>query len=1733
MLSDDSPRESPIYLLEETTPRIRFKYSHIQNNTQLMLKFKDLAQYCMSILPQNSYFLADPSDGMQRLLNAYTDNFDLPLWEFSEETNSLLTLGYLNRDNHLPVPPENASYVRNISDVERVTSEGKTPILVREFFYNDTSDAHCIPTTDLSTRKQNKADIIKSLINITLMITNEMFVNPKNLIFFCECFSNHIQRLDIHFSGDVSLENIRFLSHCSWDQLRELNLSGDANCILYFLNNSPSKFKKIRHLTISDCIRMTTIESTFLRANQKLNLSSLTNFTLIRAGNKTGDLILGAIDAPSLESLKIEETDVSNDMISIFLKKHSSLFQIHLKYMVTTDLEKLNGNFKLIVPLKNLSTLKIVGTPFYTDSFLEWLSFSPNITHFVFTPSELSFFDESSMIQTMKNLSACLFKKLIRIELNLGRKVGALLLQKNLYDLFSKVAPHVTFKNASIPQRVSTQDPIIPLKPTGKVKFSITQESQKKLTPTLFFKSLHDEKLVDSKYYRINVYDGVTIDTENIEYSPYKDLKLTKLTLLSLQPNDFKSHKKKQHHFEGRCNLSFSGALTSISLPSLNPRESILAITIRRDHFQGEILNNLFDLNYSEAESLHYLTLKRAQTLNVAVAFLLFSSPSPEISPGVNSIYHSIKAIMPIKYTIKNVPCRNLAAYAMEIFSNNLSSQDLDMTMRIITSGVHAYTEICENNIWYRLDWGGVPGEVVPNKSLFLNKPMPILPSAQSVLTEQDLWMSEPETMPINSSFQDLIFEKPVYLLELDPSENINSTIENLIAYLRNAHNRPVFYAESSNQLRCMGPYIQLHETFNALIIQSGGHAGELYNFVERYKELATKPVILINLAHISAAELVQMNKLFEPSRTVQNYSIPAHFTLILIGVNNEYYQGDDFIRRIGKHNIHAFNASMIPKLLLPSFQADKALVKIIEIDLYNSDDWQSLLIGDWSYNETGLNFVPSMHSILNALKESETNPVKLILKNPPFENREFTRFYLLLTVVRAVDFYGLHYEPPITFTIETKQDDIINKDLIRQHQFITCNNVPTDIELVLTNNSFSKLFKDYQFIDNKIISMPGKLFKNRGGHLNLFLTSDIGLNQWRRLLSTAAELRVQLNIIYPEDLTLSIPVQSKKNTALETLCNTKVIISTDYNAEAIHHKKINPSAHVLMLHDLEPNHLVNHVTHTITGDDISFTQKDAALITLLQRGKTVVLVGTPNKVLADQLAEIIIFSRWTHNNVPILLTGNILIITPKRGWVSFLPKNCFIQPKILMGNTQPRFTFSLAYDDISKTFTQNRIQALRNARIISPLIAVSGVTSIGKTSFIYSEEFKQCFDKPIKIYTNLDAWITKASQDPSSEHVYVVDEGNLSEYTMEQLMMLFFNGGSGLVIEHEYQYITRFKDRLTAIITMNPKQYGAGRRSLSILKYAAEVEFPLMPFSYIKEKILLPLLPTRSSASEYLWSGLALLYRIGCEEKATSSTILVTARELAQMIKLIVIEQPISKNTMDDVFIFFAEHLLSEVDCQRFKAEMSIQEAPQEVVQSTITSTYSMTASRVQVYRVLTRFLTLMESEKAINPASSSTPKSGLSGFMLEGISGVGKSAIVEAALNACGYQEISISALLKPLSPINIKSFVKLPVTEDFETRQLVFNAAIEKNVLVWCDEFNANYIDERVLNMALDQGLPLVITQNPANNPMYKGRFKFSPALLRRFIYVLLKPYSPDELVYLAQQHAHNPHFQPVSA
>ncbi len=1690
-----------ILLSDQNCFHVSFKYTLqlIGSRNSYLTGKQSLEDDCRTKFSTIPYFLADPSNGMQLLLNSYTDNVDMPILKF--------------------IPPD---YIDLHGDNSfcSMKNENTDNLLCREIQWN-----HYRPHQEANlwlSKIQTKKELLKSVLSLTFSLKTIHSAMDDS---FFEIISTQLQRLKLHDYNEMTHP----IFSKSWLQLRELELKTKNGNIPSLLSMQAGKLPRLKELKIVYDIDDSSEDECFIKSNSngqaRLPIGFLSSLKTLHIENNVSvmldqksritDFILPMVGSVLLRDVYITtEGDVCNKTFSQFLEKNSKIKSLKIEELTTKKLE-------INTVLTDLMTLELTRVTMPLESLITILWCAPNIEKVVLDSCKFIFNENPAAIynrilcnfEQLKELSVepvnCVPSDFLSFILEKSKNISPRNKDNFLLKLQGVEPEHQKIPSYSLPRSMPSFSHL-----TMEESFEINKMTPKSQSVTSFFKSCTDNKTVKPNYYRLSIFERVINADQKITQFPFQK----KPKIFYKMPEIFKdpSQSHPVNYFEGRCTLNFTEQVTSIRLPSLSTQETIRAINIHENNFQGKIINDLFAMERSDDEGLYYLTLKKKKTITIAVKFLVYSLPNDQLPAPLIDLKADIEIDIRGRKKRPDEPCRNLAAYAMDIFREYHLK---DEKMRLVRNDIHAFTEVFFEERWYRICWGGVASGSTTNNSLFEDN----APSSPSMMMASQASEAMPQPalpMPIKPAFT---FDAPLSLLEFDRGSNLDEQVKPIIKHFYNMK-IPVFYADSINQLRCMGPSIELDNEFNAHIINQGQYGGEFYRFVQRNQALQS--VIIINLANITAGELVQINKLFEAQRTLQNFVIPANFTILLLGIKNEYYQGDDFIRRIKRHNIYSF--SEVSLLTLPEPVLEDPF-GMREIDLYNSDDWQGLLLGGWAYHSTGLFFSCLNGNIVRAINDEKDKRINLVFKNPPCENAEFKRFYLLLTMARTLNIYGLQYDVPNNLFIETDQDNIIEARFVAQHQFISCDNIPlVPIDFVLTTSSFFTLFKNYEFIQDKIMSAEGWLNKKLNSTLSLFLTSDLHIQQWRQLFSKANELKVKLFLFYPKSLNLCINIQSSMNRAQESLCKTQVILTPHYNEQAILYKGINNSAHVIMLDDLESNHLIYNVTPTAVGNIISFSHRPGALINLLECGKTVVLVGTPNKVLADQLAELMLLSRWTHNGQSNNLLGNLVIITPSRDWINYLPQDCFVQNIANIKNKNPSFVLSLAHDDVSSTFIKARIDAIKSARSLSQVIALRGSTGIGKTSFIYSKDFEQCFDRPIQIYEELAICIRSAREDTKGdEHVLVIDEGNLSDQTMQQLMMLFLNGGTGIVLDHEYIYTTTFKNRLTVIITMNPLSYGAGRKQLPILEYAAQVEFPLMPFNYIKEKILLPLLKSRAEALDYLWKGLALLYKIGCEEKVGAQITLITARELAQIVKLVAVEGVISISIINEAFIFFAENLLSTEEQERFKSNMGITNTLAAPSMTKITDHYSITTSRVYVYSMLERFLKLTYSESE-GETLSSAPKSGLSGFMLEGSSGIGKSAIVNAALSKNEFIEITLEQLLNQPLKTGQKYFVQLPVTEDSEVRQVVFNKAIEKNVLVWCDEFNTNFIDERLLNLCLDRGLKLVITQNPADNPMYRGRFKFSPALLRRFMTVQLKPYSQQELSSLRSTYPTNTHF-----
>src|SRR3989338_2824777 len=109
-----------------------------------------------------------------------------------------------------------------------------------------------------------------------------------------------------------------------------------------------------------------------------------------------------------------------------------------------------------------------------------------------------------------------------------------------------------------------------------------------------------------------------------------------------------------------------------------------------------------------------------------------------------------------------------------------------------------------------------------------------------------------------------------------------------------------------------------------------------------------------------------------------------------------------------------------------------------------------------------------------------------------------------------------------------------------------------------------------------------------------------------------------------------------------------------------------------------------------------------------------------------------------------------------------------------------------------------------------------------------------------------------------------------------------------------------------------------------------------------------------------------------------------------------------------DHIIQSIVQTLFTPFDFSALMKQMGISETQAQAHQYALTDQYFLTPSRAPVFDLLRRFLLVSHSKDLSSQMTDKIPKAQLSGFCISGVSGIGKTALVKAALQQEGYGEI-----------------------------------------------------------------------------------------------------------------------------
>jgi len=429
-----------------------------------------------------------------------------------------------------------------------------------------------------------------------------------------------------------------------------------------------------------------------------------------------------------------------------------------------------------------------------------------------------------------------------------------------------------------------------------------------------------------------------------------------------------------------------------------------------------------------------------------------------------------------------------------------------------------------------------------------------------------------------------------------------------------------------------------------------------------------------------------------------------------------------------------------------------------------------------------------------------------------------------------------------------------------------------------------------------------------------------------------------------------------------------------------------------------------------------------------------------------------------------------------------------------------PDFSFLIA-----AAFVAGRVQAVNDRLEISPYTYLTGLTAVGKSTFVETYLASQPNTEFYSGTSTLEDW---AKDQSDQRKILFIDEANITSKEWSEFEGLF-SKPRGMWINRTFYPLS---DHHKVIFAGNPLSYGGGRKLAPFFeRHGNAVLFKPMPSEFIYEAILKPIFKNTPLENQSLLISHEILkiYQYLCE--CSTQEVLISPREL-QMMALLVLSHA-DKYPKDDLlnvsqyYAYLLAHDLVPIE-RRSEFEKKFKMPTITIPNSALPSDdYILTPSREPLYHILNDLTALSEFRRRHPEMNEAQLYGGLGGIVVEGEPGIGKSELIYAQLKASHTSQPSHH----------------LPISMQTEDKNNLLLHALDEGASVVIDEINSAPIDGRLHNAITmgkkpngerpeKPGFHYRGTQNP---PTMGGRHKADTAVKRRRINYTLPPYPDAEL------------------
>lgn len=1004
-------------------------------------------------------------------------------------------------------------------------------------------------------------------------------------------------------------------------------------------------------------------------------------------------------------------------------------------------------------------------------------------------------------------------------------------------------------------------------------------------------------------------------------------------------------------------------------------------------------------------------------------------------------------------------------------------------------------------------------------------------------------------------------------LIELNSQDEANNLIR-LVQQQAIRHQQPYYIVNRPEELICSAPWLQKEGDIGLV---KKGPGGPLYDFIKAHQYADKSPIIILNYGHFTPQDIVRTNTIIDDIRKADGELLPDSFKVI--GINNlaaeDVYQSADFYSRFNQRLTPQYDKNEIAEgLPEPLLDVNTALAPdCYHIELFNGQDWKEKLMGSWRISGQSLVYVEG--ELVKAL--SSRKPI--IIHNPPNEEEAFQAFWRDLQLKGEIQGIAIPNKLYVTSgypfkkwskSHQFKENNAKNfystpsKTLLNQHTLIQfIRRYVCDNELKVIHPKMGLLQAHKEAYEKKK-HMP---------HFECQVTSTLSESQWAMILHEANRLGLQIHfdvlpgVRLPESLSECIQAQQAyKEDAVKRDSQADVIISNDIDAASMLYQSSHPNTYyVIDGTEYKPHDVLVNLNAHFDKESLQFhfNEQKKVIVQLLEQGECVILKG-PLKTslreaiqpyLRDYPKQLVIISNnefaWQaipHKKHIITTQDKLLLLGLKKHdeeWTEEkVQSKSYIALKAEMDfkrrlskerleQTSPwdplyrlSNSFNLGeldkdhYQEDIQEFNRQRLSLINNAFDVSPIICLSGITGVGKTTFIQNtlSEHTPVFlgDEHIK------AWAK------SGGGVLFIDEANMNQKEWSEFEGLF-NMPPSIIINGEWFQLT---EKHKVIFAFNPANYGAERKVNALFKrHPNTVIFNPLTLNVIYGLSLKPLFQGTMLERHAFDISSVLLSMYQAQLTSSHDKVSISIRDLKSIAMLIIAYHALYPQLdLHQLSCYLIKEVVG-LDALTQKQHLAIEgfELPNQQTTPLMKddgSDFIENKATRTISNALKHFLHLREYRlNNIAQLEAHQLNGGLGGFILEGESGLGKSHLVLNTLSEFGLTEADITTE-EALTNVYYHIPVSMPVSQK---KQLILKAFHEGNPVIM-DEINSCVMMERLLNSLLMGKTPegkwakmpgffIIGTQNPI---YLKGRNAISEAQSKRVIKKIYPLYSSHEMI-----------------